>query len=93
MQKLTLFLFLAFLVLPVFAKDTYVHGYTRKDGTYVSPHYRSAPNSTVYDNYSTKGNINPHTGEYGTKNYDSYSNYDYSNNSNNTYNQDGGYND
>jgi hypothetical protein len=24
-------------------KSTYVHGYTRKDGTYVAPHYRSAP--------------------------------------------------
>ncbi len=27
------------------SKSTYVQGYTRKDGTYVAPHYRSAPGS------------------------------------------------
>ena len=43
-----------------------VRGYTRKDGTYVAPHYRSAPNSTKYDNYSTQGNYNPYTGKKGT---------------------------
>lgn len=48
------------------AKDTYVNGYVRKDGTYVQPHYRSAPNNSTYDNYSTKGNMNPYTGEKGT---------------------------
>lgn len=46
--------------------DTHVKGYTRKDGTYVEPHYRSSPNSTTYDNYSTKGNNNPYTGKQGT---------------------------
>jgi hypothetical protein len=44
-----------------------VKGYTRKDGTYVAPHYRSATNSTKNDNYSTKGNVNPYTGKEGTK--------------------------
>lgn len=29
------------------SKSTYVHGYTRKDGTYVSPHYRSVPDSST----------------------------------------------
>lgn len=43
-----------------------VKGYTRKDGTYVAPHYRSSPNSSKYDNYSTKGNYNPYTGEKGS---------------------------
>ena len=42
-----------------------VKGYTRKDGTYVAPHYRSTPNSSRYDNYSTKGNYNPYTGKKG----------------------------
>jgi len=46
----------------------HVKGYTRKDGTYVAPHMRSSPNGTTADNYSTKGNINPYTGESGTKN-------------------------
>lgn len=49
----------------------YVHGYFKANGTYVAPHYRSAPNSTTADNYSTKGNVNPYTGAPGTKNGDS----------------------
>jgi hypothetical protein len=44
-----------------------VSGYTKKDGTYVAPHYRSGPNDTRNDNYSTRGNINPYTGKEGTK--------------------------
>ena len=47
------------------ANDVYVEGYYRSDGTYVKPHYRSAPNGTNRDNFSTKGNVNPYTGEKG----------------------------
>ena len=47
--------------------STYVRGYTRKDGTYVAPHYRSSPNRTQRDNYSTYGNYNPYTGKKGTR--------------------------
>lgn len=47
------------------AAQVRVKGYTRKDGTYVAPHYRSTPNSSKYDNYSTKGNYNPYTGKKG----------------------------
>lgn len=42
-----------------------VKGYFRKDGTYVNAHYRTAPNSTNRDNFSTKGNVNPYTGKRG----------------------------
>ena len=49
--------------------DVRVRGYTRKDGTYVAPHYRSSPNNTVYDNWSYKGNTNPYTGEQGSSTY------------------------
>jgi hypothetical protein len=49
------------------AADTYVRGYTRSNGTYVEPHMRSAPDSTVNNNYSTQGNINPYTGDAGTR--------------------------
>ena len=45
-----------------------VGGYTKKDGTYVAPHYRTAPNKTQRDNYSSKGNYNPNTGKMGKKN-------------------------
>lgn len=48
------------------ARDTYVHGYTRKDGTYVEPYHRTAPNTTRLDNYSTYPNVNPYTGQQGT---------------------------
>jgi len=47
--------------------NTFVHGYYRKNGTYVNPHYRSSPNSNFYDNWSTKPNVNPYTGKEGTK--------------------------
>jgi hypothetical protein len=46
-----------------------VEGYYRSDGTYVAPYYRSNPNSTVTDNYSFKGNINPYTGREGHNYY------------------------
>ena len=54
--------------------SVYVRGYTRSNGTYVAPHYRSNPNSSVYDNYSYKGNVNPYTGSVGTNSY-GYSGY------------------
>lgn len=53
--------------------STYVSGYYTARGTYVSGYYRTCPNSTVYDNYSYRGNYNPYSGSYGTRSYDSYS--------------------
>ena len=47
--------------------DHYVHGYTKKDGTVVQGYCATDPNSTRNDNYSTRGNVNPYTGEPGTK--------------------------
>lgn len=52
--------------------DVSVRGYTRKDGTYVQPHMRSDPNGTTLDNYSTRGNSNPYTGERGYRSDDGY---------------------
>ena len=48
------------------ARDTHVNGYYRQNGTYVQPHYRTAPNNTKTDNYSYHGNVNPYTGEVGS---------------------------
>lgn len=50
-----------------FSQQVYVKGYYRSNGTYVQPHYRTAPNHTVNDNWSTVGNVNPYTGKAGTK--------------------------
>ena len=44
-----------------------VRGYYRKDGTYVRPHMRSAPDGDFSNNWSTRGNVNPYTGAPGTK--------------------------
>ena len=52
--------------------QVHVRGYTKKDGTYVAPHERTAPNHTNLDNYSTKGNVNPYTGQPGTKEPEPY---------------------
>jgi hypothetical protein len=46
--------------------QVYVHGYTTKSGTYVAPHYRSAPDNNSYNNWSAAGNVNPYTGRVGT---------------------------
>lgn len=60
--------FFAFLSISGSAlSETYVKGYTKSDGTYVQPHYRSSPNSSYNDNWSVRGNQNPYTGSYGTK--------------------------
>ena len=52
-------------LVPAANADTYVNGYTTKNGTYVAPHIRSSPNGNPYDNYSTQGNVNPYTGQKG----------------------------
>jgi len=82
-------LFLIFSFNHALARDVYVNGYYKSNGTYVQPHYRSAPDGNFNNNWSTKGNINPYTGAVGTKTYDSYNNdynsyndnYNYNNNS------------
>jgi hypothetical protein len=44
-----------------------VHGYVKKDGTYVAPHNRSTPDKKFENNWTTKGNNNPITGASGTR--------------------------
>jgi hypothetical protein len=71
---------LAFSV-PAFSRDVSVKGHYRSNGTYVEPYTRTAPDSSTYNNYSTKGNTNPYTGKEGTvdpykpKSYDQGYNY------------------
>lgn len=62
MKKSLLFFFLTTSF--AFA-DVYVNGYTKQNGTYVEPYYRTAPNNTPTDNYSYKGNTNPYNGKEG----------------------------
>ncbi|MCA6534937.1 MAG: hypothetical protein IM597_12415 [Pseudanabaena sp. M176S2SP2A07QC] len=55
------------------SRDVSVDGYYRNNGTYVDPYYRTAPNQTRDDNYSTRGNINPYTLQEGRQRRDSES--------------------
>jgi len=53
---------------PAFAQGIVLHrGYVTGNGTYVAPHYQTAPNGTRLDNWSTQGNSNPFTGRRGTE--------------------------
>ena len=47
--------------------DVWVNGHYKNNGSYVQPHYRSNANSTTYDNWSSRGNTNPYTGQRGYK--------------------------
>lgn len=59
--------FVLFAAVAVAGGPVSVKGYTRKDGTYVAPHKRSAPDGNFSNNWSTAGNVNPYTGKIGTK--------------------------
>ncbi len=51
------------------ARTTRVRGYYKPStGSYVAPHFKTTPNRTKFDNFSTKGNYNPYTGKKGTVN-------------------------
>ena len=67
--SLVLASFVALTPVTALAGDVWVSGYYRSNGTYVSGHYRSAPNETRCDNWTTSGNYNPHTGSMGTRIY------------------------
>lgn len=86
----TLLIVFALLATSTVWADEHVNGYTRSDGTYVQSYERTNPNSTRDDNYSTRGNTNPYTGQQGTQNPDSgyNSNRGYGNNTNNSGNND-----
>jgi hypothetical protein len=49
------------------SSSTGIRGYTRSNGTRVQSHRRSASDGNFRNNYSTRGNVNPHTGKSGTK--------------------------
>lgn len=67
MKKILLPVVVGLSICTVANADEYVNGHTRANGTYVQGYMRSEPNSTKIDNYSSRGNINPYTGEAGDK--------------------------
>jgi hypothetical protein len=64
-MKSIILLIVAILVLSTSAFAERVNGYYRKNGTYVQPYQRSTRDNNPYNNYSSKGNINPYTGSRG----------------------------
>ncbi len=65
MKKIALLTLLCAITMTTAHADSYVHGYSRRDGSHVDGYHRTSPNSTRNDNYSTRGNYNPYTGEQG----------------------------
>lgn len=51
-----------------YSGEHYTSGYTRQNGTAVQGYHATNPNETKADNWSTRGNVNPYTGQPGTKN-------------------------
>lgn len=62
-------LFLPFLLLLIVAPQAhayrYTGGYIRSNGTYVRPHFSSNADHSRFNNWSTRGNVNPFTGKTG----------------------------
>ena len=52
-------------IAPSFAER--VRGHQKKDGTWVESYNRSRRDGVKLNNYSSYGNINPHTGKKGSK--------------------------
>lgn len=70
MKKLLLLIVLSFVFITLTAtiseaRTSSVRGSFRRNGSYVVPHYRTSPNRTKLDNWSSKGNYNPYTGKKG----------------------------
>lgn len=47
----------------------WVAPHTRANGTEVDGHWRTAPDGKAWNNWSTRGNVNPITGRIGTRNF------------------------
>ena len=68
MKNLIFTIVLAFIAKFSFGQShVHVRRYVTKNGTYVQPHHRTSPNNTVFDNWSTYPNVNPYTGNVGSK--------------------------
>jgi len=67
LRKAVLAAALSLTVGSVALADVFVDGHYRSDGTYVQPHHRSNPDGNFSNNWSTYGNVNPYTGQWGTR--------------------------
>ena len=66
MRSIVLLIAAVSIASPLAAKSSNsVKGYVKKDGTYVAPHYRTNPDSSTTNNWSSQPNVNPYTGQPG----------------------------
>jgi hypothetical protein len=49
------------------ARGIYHNGYIYQNRGYVAPHYQSAPDHSYNNNWSASPNVNPYTGQQGTR--------------------------
>lgn len=47
--------------------EHWVNGYYQSNSTYVKGHWQTNADNSFWNNYSSSGNVNPHTGRVGTK--------------------------
>lgn len=66
MRTIILIIIAILVATPVLAKTVGVKPHITKHGVYVPHSYRTSPDKTKMNNYSTKGNVNPYTGKAGT---------------------------
>lgn len=75
MKKIVVSILIAMMTIVSVSAQTqkYQKGYYKKNGTYVQGHYKTSPDRTNHNNYSTRGNRNPTTGNkgYRAKDYSS----------------------
>lgn len=45
-----------------------VQPHSNSNGSFTQGHQQTNPNNTQLDNYGTRGNVNPYTGQTGTRN-------------------------
>jgi len=69
MRQLVLTVLVVLLLSGIAVAQVWVNGYTDRNGRYVPGHWRSAPDNTVRNNYTYKGNVNPYTGQQGSNYY------------------------
>lgn len=66
MKTITIIATALLIASPAVAKTVSVKPHITKQGVYKPPSYRTAPNNTKIDNFSSKPNVNPYTGKSGT---------------------------
>lgn len=68
MKPLIILALITFCLAPItsHAQVQWRNGYTHSNGKYVQGHYQTRSDGNRWNNYSTKGNINPFTGQKGT---------------------------